>query len=600
MRPRSGVQAFDPSTARVAHWAIGISGFAALALEVVWTRILTLSFSGTVYSFAIMLASFLFGIAFGSHIASRKIDQQPDTMRYFALIELGLGLSVAGLRFATWLVPGLVGALVWGLTSVTHGNFAFGAITAQLLIGGLLIIIPTLLLVWATFPTAVRISASSASQAGSSTASVYAANTGGAILGSLFAGFILIPAIGSSASLIVVAAIFAANGCMLVYFGGGRRWQALRAPQFALPLIATAIAMLAVFLPRQTVANYSLQSRKAPEIIYHGEGVAHSVDIVRAQNRDIVMTVNGITEADTSFIQRRHFILKGHLPLLLHPAPRDVAVIGLGLGVTLAATERNPEVRSIQLIELTPEMTRAHAYLEDVTGGVLHSPKLHLRIDDGRNFLAMSDQQFDMITADPIHPRISGVGYLYTKDYYEALKQRLKPGGVVCQWMPMYNISLRSFNAAFRSFASVFQNATFWYVRGHGLFVATQEPMKIDYNMLKERVAAPAVARDLASIEIPGADALLGHLLMGPEQIKKYLAAAGDDIINTDDNAYLEYSTPFEFLETTQTIVAALEPHAGFDPAMLTNITEPQLQEVKKAWDARRAKLLPELEEPLR
>src|SRR6185503_5210093 len=151
--------------------------------------------------------------------------------------------------------------------------------------------------------------------------------------------------------------------CMLVYFAGGRRWQALRAPQFALPLIATSIAMLAVFLPRQTVANYNLQSKSAPEVIYHGEGVAHSVDIVRAKNSDVVMTVDGITEADTSFVQRRHFILKGHLPLLLHSAPRDVAVIGLGLGVTLAATERNPEVRSIQLIELTPEMTRAHDYL---------------------------------------------------------------------------------------------------------------------------------------------------------------------------------------------------------------------------------------------
>jgi hypothetical protein len=87
---------------------------------------------------------------------------------------------------------------------------------------------------------------------------------------------------------------------------------------------------------------------------------------------------------------------------------------------------------------------------------------------------------------------------------------------------------------------------------------------------------------------------------MGPEQIKHYLAAAGDDIVNPDDNAYLEYSTPFEFLETTQTIVAALEPHAGFDPAMLTNITEPELQEVKKAWEARCASLLPELQEPLR
>jgi hypothetical protein len=113
-------------------------------------------------------------------------------------------------------------------------------------------------------------------------------------------------------------------------------------------------------------------------------------------------------------------------------------------------------------------------------------------------------------------------------------------------------------------------------------------------------MAAPAVARDLNSIEIGDADAFLGNMLMGPEQIRKYLAAAGDHLLNTDDNAYLEYATPFEFLETTKTIVAALAPYAGFSPEMLTDISEPELLQVKKTWEARRERILPELDEPLR
>jgi len=589
----------DPAAARVALFAIAMSGLAALALEVIWIRILTLSFSGTVYSFAIMLASFLFGIFYGSRQTARMIDAHRDPVRFFGFVELGLALCVALLGLGAYIAPKLSGPLVWSLTAIS-GNFAFGAIAAQFVVGGALIVVPAMLL-GATFPAAVRICTRDVRHVGAGTGRVYAANTAGAVLGSLLAGFVLIPAMGSRASLVLLAAVFAANGCLLLWQSAGRTFSVLRHARAAAALGATLAAGLAVLiLPHQTVANYGLQQTMQPELIYHGEGTAHSVDIVRSSKGNIIMMVDGNTEADTSFIQRRHFILKGHLPLLLHPAPREVAVIGLGLGITLAATEHNPEVQSIELIELTPEMPRAHERLDEVTGGVLRSRKIHLRIDDGRNFLAMSERRFDMITADPIHPRISGVGYLYTEEYYRTLKRRLNPGGVVCQWMPMYSISRRSFDAAFRTFASVFENASFWYVRGHGLFVATEQPFSIDYSRLKQRGAAPAVAKDLASIEIADPNTFLAHLLMGPAQIRKYLAASGDSTFNTDDNAYLEYFTPFEFLDKTRDIVIGLEPFTGFDPGLLMNITDAERAEVQMAWKARHARLLTELDEPLR
>jgi spermidine synthase len=590
----------DPAAARVALFAIAMSGLAALALEVIWIRILTLSFSGTVYSVAIMLASFLFGIFYGSRRAARMIDAHPDPVRFFGFVEIGLALSVALLGLGAYIAPKLSGALVWSLTAISQGNFAFGAIAAQFVVGGALIVVPAMLL-GATFPAAVRVCTRDARHAGAGTGRVYAANTAGAVLGSLLAGFVLIPAMGSRASLVMLAAIFAANGCLLLWQSAGRTFSVLRHARAAITLGATIAAGLVVLiLPHQTVANYGLQQTMQPELIYHGEGTAHSVDIVRSSNGNIIMMVDGNTEADTSFIQRRHFILKGHLPLLLHPAPREVAVVGLGLGITLSATEHNPEVQSIEVIELTPEMPRAHERLDEVTGGVLRSPKIHLRIDDGRNFLAMSERKFDMITADPIHPRISGVGYLYSEEYYRTLKRRLNPGGVVCQWMPMYSISRRSFDVAFRTFSSVFENASFWYVRGHGLFVATEQPFTIDYSRLKQRAAAPAVAKDLASIEIADHNTFLAHLLMGPAQIRKYLAASGDSTLNTDDNAYLEYFTPFEFLDKTKSIVIGMEPFAGFDPGLLVNITDAERAEVQLAWKSRHARLLTELDEPLR
>ena len=222
-------------------------------------------------------------------------------------------------------------------------------------------------------------------------------------------------------------------------------------------------------------------------------------------------------------------------------------MVGLGLGITLRATNRYPNLDLIQVIELSPEMVKAQNYLEDVSGGVLHSPKIRLRIDNGRNFMAMSDQQFDMITADPIHPRVSGVGYLYTKEYYQALRQRLRPDGVVCQWMPMYRISKKSFDVAFRTFVCGVPNASFWYVRGHGLFVATLGDFNIDFKELEQRLQNPLVKSDLASIHIQGPAEFISYMLMAPDQIRAYLRSTPDDVINTDNNAYLEYHTPFEF-----------------------------------------------------
>ncbi|MGO9059822.1 MAG: hypothetical protein ACLQU2_20950, partial [Candidatus Binataceae bacterium] len=382
----------------------------------------------------------------------------------------------------------------------------------------------------------------------------------------------------------------------LLHTEGG--WPNLRKPAAAALLLALFLSAGVAFLLRKPIiaVNYAYGGRWNPiQVIYHGEGVAHNVDIVRflaAPKSFVAMMVNGTPEADTTYVQRRNFILKSHLPLLLHSDPQRVAVIGLGLGITLSAVNRYPDVRQIEVIELTREMVDAQPYLEDLSGGVLRSPKIHLRIDDGRNFMTMSDDHFDMITADPIHPRVTGVGYLYTKEYYESIKRRLSPHGIVCQWMPMYRISKRSFDVAFRTFASVFPNASFWYVRRNGLFVATQEPFQIDFAALRTHIQRPAVKSDMDSIQVHDASELLAHMLMGPGQISRYLAHSSVNELNTDDNAYLEYHTPFEFLEQTESIVGELLPYAELDLRDIYNISSQDRQAVIQSWNRRTAKLL--------
>ena len=568
-----------------------LSGFGALALEVVWMRILVQSFSATVYAFSVMLASFLFGIYYGSREVGKNLDAHRDAVVLLAKLQLGLAATVALLAVATYIVPRFFGRLVWGLTSLSGGAFGPASVAAQLVVAFVLIVIPTVLL-GATFPTAVKIYTRSVEARARGTGATYAANTLGALLGALTAGLVLIPLLGAQASLVAVGCVFLVAGASLPF---PNRWRSVGGALAAVLVASVASA----FLPRAVVANYGLMSTTAPELLYHGEGVSHTVDILKTPRGHTLMMVNGNVEADTSLTQRRHFILKAHLPLLIHADPRDVAVVGLGLGITLRAIDRHPTVRRIRLIEISPEMVEAHERLGDVSGNVLRSPRLRLRIDDGRNFMAMTDETFDMTSADPIHPRITGVGYLYTREYYEQIRKRLRPDGVVLQWMPMYNIAPPSFDVAFRTFAAVYENASFWYVRGHGLFVATLGPFSVDYASLAARFADPRVAEDFASVGIDSPEALLGHLLMDAEHVARYVGRSPDQELNTDDNAYLEYRTPFEFLGGTEAIVRELLPYAGWDmDTVLKNAPAGVQARIREAFERRREKLLAELSLP--
>ena len=250
---------YEPVSAWFALTAICISRSSALALEVVWTRVLTLSFSATVYSFSIMLASFLFGIFQGSRIASQVIDQRLDPVRYFGFLRmwhrcLGGAAGVAELHRAR-----AVGWLLWGFTAVTRGNFGFASVVAQFIVSGLLISLPTLLL-GATFPAAVKICTPSAARAGFGTGRVYAANTAGAIVRYLLAGFLLVPFLGSRVSLLVIGLLFCANGLMLLDRCAGRAFAWLRdARVLALLAIGVIAAGITLALPQQTVMNYNQQ-----------------------------------------------------------------------------------------------------------------------------------------------------------------------------------------------------------------------------------------------------------------------------------------------------------------------------------------------------
>jgi spermidine synthase len=548
--------------------AFGVSGFGSFALEVAWTRILLISFSATVYSFAATLACFLFGIFLGSRMISRVVDQHENPVGLFAMLELGIGASVGVLGLLLHAIPGVFGRLLAGVAARMPGFEEHALVVTTLLASFPLLVVPATLL-GATFPVALRIYTTNIAHVGSRTGNIYASNTVGAVLGSLCAGLVLIPTLGANASIAGIAVLFLAVGTALARVRVTHGEPALAAPKIALAGVVTlACGAATLLLPYRPTLNFNQSTLADAELLYHAEGVQNTIDVVRSPSGATSLVIGGNVEADNGYRQRRHFVLKGHLPLMLMEAPKSVLVVGLGMGITLQTTTRHPGLERIDVIELSPDILAAQAHLADLNGNVVANPLVHVRIDDGRLFMKMSRARFDMITADPIHPKISRVGYLYTREYYESIRARLADGGVVCQWMPIYQIAPLRLRSAIRTFLDVFPNATLWYVEGHALLVARQGASAIDYGLLAQKFEDPRIREDLASIDIRSPEELLSHLLMGPAEIRAYVEDAANVPLNTDDYPYLEYFVPRDLFHTTADNVREFAAHR-VDPVEL-------------------------------
>jgi spermidine synthase len=534
-------------SARAAILAYGLSGAGSFALEVVWTRVLLQTTSATVYAFAAMLACTLLGIALGSAWAARRIDAARDALLFFARIELAAAAAVAALGALSPALPPLFASLLRAFASSLEAG---AALTAATLAAGALLVLPPALLLGASFPAALRAAAPRAAHAGPTSGWLGAANTLGAIAGSLAGAFLLLPALGARGSLAAISLLFAAIGLGLLVARGASLARALAEPaQLAMLASAGALGTLSAALPYRPTLNFHQRASASIELLYHAEGAQSTIDVVRSQNGTTSLVIGGNVEADDSETQRRHFVLKAHLPLLFLPEPKRVLVIGLGMGITLRSTLRHPGVEQIDVVELSREIAEAQRLLREINGDVLSEPRVKLRIDDGRSFMRYAHDRFDMISADPIHPKVSRVGTLYTEEYYADLRARLAEGGVVCQWMPLYQISPSRLRSAVASFAAVFPEATLWYVKNHALFVARGDGRALiesaaDWERLRERIRSPEVSADLAPFGFAEPEALFAQLLLGPDEIRAFAASEASLPRNTDDYPYLEYFVP--------------------------------------------------------
>ncbi len=555
-----------PGANRFTHLVVplfAVSGFCAILYEVAWTRILSVPFGGMVYSFSAILAVYLLGIAAGAAIAALLLRATGSPVFLFGVFQLLLAGAVASGSHVFHSLPHMQAALI----AQTHGS-AFRLFGGEALATATIVLLPTLFL-GALFPLAAAIYQRGRGDAGASVGTVYAANTVGSIAGSLLTGFVLIPAIGSLKAILYAALANAAIGCLALLFGEG---SAGRRAAAALAGAAATVAVALYATPQWEAERMSLgfvrllrsyeyggeglthrmiekigRSAQLERLLFYREGRVATVTVVETNDRRALL-INGKTDATTGTGEdMAQQVMVGQVPLLFVPQAKDVCVVGYGSGVTTNAVLTHP-IQEALTIELEGAVIEAAPLFESAAHRPLSDPRSRLVVEDAGIYLRSTNEGFDVIISEPSNPWIAGVGNLFTKEFYEEARRRLRPGGVFCQWIQTYSASPTTLSTVFRTVATTFPKGQLFYVASSGDLIILASPDRdliIDQAAIQAALSRPEVSQDLARIGVHSFDDLLGAYRGRLDRVAR---EAGPGPINTDDNSWLEHRAPLDLI----------------------------------------------------
>ncbi len=516
--------------------AIALSGLTALAAQALWTRLLTLLFGATVYAFSIILAVFLGGLGIGAVVAARLLASGVSPIRALAFTQLGL---VPTLLWSSGLLAEVLPySSPTTLTPVTtlHALHVLRAIEVML---------PAAVLWGMSFPFALA--AVRHDDPSRAAGQVYAANTVGSIFGALLVSFWAIPAHGThwtAQALIMVASVSAA---LLVSKAVRMRSTAaqLGAALAALAIGATGAALTpavsGVFLAHGRHI-WSVDPRD--QYPYISEGAASTVAVHVAPDGSQHFHVSGRVEASTNRADMRLQRLLGHLSALAHPKPKSVLVVGLGAGVTAGALVRHADIERVVICEIEPRVTGAARQFTKENYAVLDDPRVQVVFDDARHFLATTSERFDIITSDPIHPWVRGNSVLFSREYYDIVKSRLKPGGIATQWVPLYDTVETAIQIQMRTFFSAFPEASVWNSSALGrgydvVLLGRAKPEPLDVAAIQRRFeGVPAIAESLGEVGVYNVVDLFATYGASAKDMSAWVSGVGE---NRDFSLKLEY-----------------------------------------------------------
>src|SRR4029453_17577349 len=526
--------------------AIALSGLTALGAEVIWTRILSLLFGGTVYTFSLIAAAFLCGLGIGSAKGAwlARYSERPGLLlagfQLGAAVAVAWGAALMNRAYPYWPIDPALAQGPWF-------NFQIDLVRA------FIAIVPAACFWGASFPLALAAASTRGDDPARGEGALYAANTIGAVIGALVFSLLIIPAFGTQDAQRLLFWVALPGSAVMLVWPPPTDAHTPAARRMAMSLGALAIAGAAAAtvapVPPDVVAyGRPIATFKGASYLYEGEGLNSSIAVSESEGGIRNFHVSGKVEASTEVHDMRLQGMLGHISALMHPDPHSVLIVGFGAGVTAGSFVLHPGIKRIVICEIEPLIPRMVApFFSKENFDVLHHPRVEIVYDDARHYILTTNEKFDIITSDPIHPWVKGAASLYTKEYFELVKSHLNPGGVVTQWVPLYQSTEDVIKSEVATFFNVFPYGTIWsnqYATGGGydvVMLAKPGPLQIDPAALDARLNKPdhaPIKNALVEVELGGVDGLMATYAGQARDLRPWLT---DAQINTDRNLRLEY-----------------------------------------------------------
>ena len=522
---------------RTVYLAIGLSGLTALACEVLWTRQLSLMFGATTYTFSLILAVFLAGLGLGSSFgasAARNLERPRVALGWSQLA------LCAAMAWTAWILTDSLP--YWPINPSIAPNAWF---QFQLdLVRCLFAILPGAILWGASFPLALASVARDSDDPARLVGRVYAANTLGAIIGSLTASLLLVVWIGTQHAQQVLIVVAALSGLMLLAEARASVIGLAAAGGLAGLLVLSVHPVPGVFI---AYGRYTATQLSQSQIIYSGEGWNASVAVSERPNGVRNYHNAGKVQASSEPQDMRLQRMLGHLTTLVPKSAKSVVVIGCGAGVTAGAVSIDPAVQHETIAEIEPLVPRVvSTYFAEHNFDVVRNPKVEVHIDDARHFLFTTKQKFDAITSDPLDPWVKGAAMLYTREFFELAKSRLNPGGIVTLFVQLYESNTEAVKSEVATFFEAFPKgmifANTYNGAGYDLVLLGQvDGTTINLDEMEERLQRPEYAplkKSLADIGMTSAVDLFATYGGSAADMQGWLK---DAQINRDRNLRLQY-----------------------------------------------------------
>jgi spermidine synthase len=548
-------------------WLVGIayavSGAIAMVYEVGWFRLLGLVLGPSVDTFAVLLGIYLGGLGLGSLAGSAWANRARNSIEWFAAGQVSVGLlGLLGIVLGNNLPKQYFDAYVRA-----HQWFGDeGYIAAHVIVTSTLIFLPTLLM-GVMFPLGVkafREAAEGRLASEQALGRLYAMNTMGAIIGSLAAGFVLIPELGVRSTLVLAASSSAGLG--LILWMSALTRQRRRIVRIAVgAAVALFIGVIVAKLPAfdaallnqgtyrdvRKLTHFDRNDIIDPEeesLLFYREGLNTTVAVFRLPG-EANLRVTGKAEASTTMDDLYTQIFVGELPMLFAKEHRRAAVIGYGSGISAGSMLRHEGLERLDIIELERAVFDSSVYFDFLSSAPLQNPRSRSIQQDGRIHLTYTNETYDVITSEPSNPWMAGVSNLFTVDFYERVRRRLSPNGIFGQWIQLYEMSETTLQVMLASLHAVFPHSVIFLSPPLDMMVvASAEPITIPWRELEKQFSIPAVRDDFRRVGILTPGQLMFYFLGSEDAIGDYAAAAQS--LNTDDNVWLEHRMPLEFFRS--------------------------------------------------